>query len=189
MEGTQGQLGTRFADGLGGDNTHGFAFLNHAVGGQVAAIAFGADTVFRLAGEHRTDFDALDRRLFDFLGNLFGDFFARVNEDFAREGVLHIVHRNTAEDTLRKRSDNLFVVFELGAYETTQRAAVFFVDNHIVGHIDETTGEVSGVGRLQGRIGKTFTGTVGRDEVFQHRKSLLEVCQNRVLDNLTAFGT
>ena len=55
-------------------------------------------------------------------------------------------------------------------------------------HINETTGQIPGIGRLQRRIGKTFTCTVRRDEVFQHRKALFEVRQNRVLDDLTTFG-
>ena len=61
------------------------------------------------------------------------------------------------------------------------------MDNDIVGYIDQTTGQITGVGCLQCRIGKTFTSTVRRDKVFQHGKSLFEVCQNRVLDDLTAF--
>ena len=56
-------------------------------------------------------------------------------------------------------------------------------------HVYQTTGQVTGVGRLHGGIGKTLTGTVGRDEVLQHRHTLLEVRQNWVLNNLVSFGT
>ncbi len=58
-----------------------------------------------------------------------------------------------------------------------------------MGHIDETTGKITGVGGLKSGIRKTLTGTVGGDEVLEHRKTLLEVCKNRVLDDLAALCT
>ena len=58
-----------------------------------------------------------------------------------------------------------------------------------MGNIDKTTGQITCVGRLHSGIGKTLTGTVGRDEVLQHRHTLLEVRQNRVLNDLVTLGT
>ncbi len=58
-----------------------------------------------------------------------------------------------------------------------------------MGNVDKTAGKITCVGCLQGGVGKTLTGTVGRDEVFEHRQTLLEVRKNRVLDYLTTFGT
>ena len=50
--------------------------------------------------------------------------------------------------------------------------------------------QVTGIGCFQRRIGQTLTGTVRRDEVFEHRKTLLEVRENRVFDDLlTALDT
>ena len=56
-------------------------------------------------------------------------------------------------------------------------------------HVDKTAGKVTGIGGLKRGVGKTLTGTVGRDEVLKHRQTLLEVRKNRVLDDLTTFGT
>ena len=56
-------------------------------------------------------------------------------------------------------------------------------------HFDQTAGKITGVGGLEGGIGETLAGTVGGDEVFEHAQTLLEVGKNRVLDDLTAFGT
>ena len=56
-------------------------------------------------------------------------------------------------------------------------------------NVNKTTSQISGVGSLHGGIGKTLTGTVGRDEVLQHAHSLLEVRQDRVLDNLCTLST
>ena len=56
-------------------------------------------------------------------------------------------------------------------------------------HVNQTACEVSGVGRFHGRVGKTLTGTVRRNEVFQHRHTLFEVREDGVFDNLLSFGT
>ena len=55
--------------------------------------------------------------------------------------------------------------------------------------VNESTCQVSGIGRLHGGVGQTLTGTVGGDEVLQHRHTLLEVRQNRVLNSTTTLGT
>ena len=99
------------------------------------------------------------------------------------------MNRNAAKNTLAKGSYNVFIVLHLGADKSTQCTTVFLGDNHVVCHIDKTTGQISCIGSFQRGIGKTLTGTVSRDKVLKHRKSLLEVCQNRVLNNLSAFRT
>ena len=58
-----------------------------------------------------------------------------------------------------------------------------------MGYVDKTTGEVSGVGRLQGGVGQTLTGTVGRDKVLQHAHTFLKVRKDRVFNNLSTFCT
>ena len=55
-------------------------------------------------------------------------------------------------------------------------------------HVNQTTGKITGVGCLQSGIGQTLTGTMGRDEVLQHRHSLLKVRKDGIL-NGKRFGT
>ena len=50
------------------------------------------------------------------------------------------------------------------------RLAVLGVDDHVLGDVDETTGQVTGVGGTQGGVREALTGTVGRDEVLEHRR-------------------
>ena len=189
MERTQCQLCTRLADGLCGNHTHSLTFLYHAVVGQVTAVTLGADAFLRFAGEYRTNLDLLDRRLFYLLGNSLGDLFAGVNQNLVVQRIHYIVNRHTTQDSLAQRGYYLFVVLNFGANQTTQGSAVLLVNNHVVGYVDQTTGQVTGIGCLQGGIGKTLTSTVRGDEVLQHRQALLEVGQNRVLDDLTTLGT
>ena len=55
--------------------------------------------------------------------------------------------------------------------------------------VNQTASQITSVGRLHGGIGQTLTGTVCRDEVLQHRHTLLKVRQNRVLNRTTTLGT
>ncbi len=99
------------------------------------------------------------------------------------------MNRHTAEDAFAERCHNFVVVLDFTAYEATERAAVLLVDDDVVGNVNQTAGEVTGVGGFKGGIGKTLTGTVGRDEVLEYRQTLLKVRQNRVFNNLCAFST
>ena len=187
MEGAQGELCTWLADGLRCDDADDFSLLYHAASGEVAAVAFRANALLRFAGEYGTDLDAFDGRLLNLLCFLLADLFARTNNDFSGDGVNDVVHGDASEDALVKRGDDVFVVLQLGADETAQGAAVFFIDDDVVRDVDESAGEVSGVGRLEGGVSQTFSCTVGGNEVLQHGKSLFEVREDWVFDDLSAI--
>ena len=83
VERTKCKLCTRLTDSLGCNNAHSLAELYHALCGKVAAVTLHADSLLALAGEYRTDLDALDRRVLDGLGNRVGDFLAGMYEHLA----------------------------------------------------------------------------------------------------------
>ena len=56
-------------------------------------------------------------------------------------------------------------------------------------NVHETTCQVTGIGCLEGGIGKTLTRSVGRDEVLEHCHTLLQVGDDRVFDNLRSCCT
>ena len=56
--------------------------------------------------------------------------------------------------------------------------------NAILRDVDQTAGEVSGVGGLQSRVRETFPRAVRGIEVFQHVQAFLEVRNDRGLDDL-----
>ena len=189
VERTQSQLRTRLTDRLRSDDTDNLTLLNHTVRSQVTAITLRTDTLLRLASQYGTDLYALNRRLFDLLRSILTDFLTGTNDDLARDRMDDVVYRNTTQDTLVEGSNYILVVLQLGANQTTQGAAVLLVDNHVVRDIDQTTRQITGVGRLQRSIRQTFSSTVGRDKVLQHRKTLLEVRQDRVLNDLRTLST
>ena len=73
VEGTHRQLSARLTDGLGGNNTDRLADFDNLIAGKVASIAFDADTVFRLAGEYRAEFNGLYTRFFNLRSNFVSD--------------------------------------------------------------------------------------------------------------------
>ena len=73
MEGTHGQLGARFADGLCGDDADRLADANLFLEGQVQAVALGADAVAGVAGENAADLGFVDAVLLQQFGVLLID--------------------------------------------------------------------------------------------------------------------
>ena len=61
VEGSQRKLCTRLTNRLSCNDTGCLAKLNHAGSSKVSAVTFHADTALAFAGEHRTDFNHLDR--------------------------------------------------------------------------------------------------------------------------------
>ena len=61
----------------------------------------------------------------------------------------------------------------------SMRAAVVLGDDRVLRHVDETAGQVTGVGGLERRVRQTLTGAVGGDEVLEHRETFAEVRGDR----------
>src|SRR5260370_28352935 len=78
VERPHGELRTRFADGLRGDDANGFAELDHPARSQVAAVAQRANAAAGLAGEHGANTDALDTPGLYGIVPLFGDFLVHI---------------------------------------------------------------------------------------------------------------
>ena len=189
MEGTKRKLCTGFTNGLCCNNTNGLAFLYHTCSGKVAPIALHADTMLALTGKHRTDLDALDGRILNGLCLSFGNLLAGSTDEFTCCRMDNVVYRDTPQDAFREGGNHLIAIFECRTYQSAQRAAIFLVDDDIVGNVYKTTGEVSCIGCLHSGVGQTLTCTVGSNEVFEHRHAFLEVGKNGVFDDLRSLGT
>ena len=140
MEGPQGELGARLADGLGRDDPHRLADIHHPPGGQVAAVAARAHAALGLAGEHRADLDRLDPRLLDPAGVLFGDLRRRLHQHLVGDGVEDVVRGHAAEDALADGLDDLLALLERADLDPEDRAAVILVDDHVLGHVPPGAG-------------------------------------------------
>ena len=67
-----------------------------------------------------------------------------------------------------KRDIHLVAAADAGLGDPLQGPAVPLDDDHVLRHVDELSRQVAGVGRLEGRIGQTLAGPVGRAEVLQN---------------------
>ena len=147
VESTHGELRAGFADGLSGDDADRFAEFDHAARGEIAAIAQGANTATRFAGEHGTNANAFDTGSLNLIGELFGDFLVDFDDNSAFE-ILDAFQRNTANNAVAKRFD-FDTSFDDGLDEdAVGGTAIALVDDDVLRHVDETASEVTGIGSL-----------------------------------------
>jgi hypothetical protein len=73
---------------------------------------------------------------------------------------------------------------EVADLQAVHGAAVDLGDDHVLGHVHQTAGQVAGVGRLEGRVGQALSGAVGGDEVLKHREAFAEAPRDGRLDDL-----
>ena len=93
------------------------------------------------------------------------------------------------KDAVEKRFVNRITMLDFGSAQSTERTAILFGYDYIVRNVHQTASQITGICRLQSRIGKTLTSTVGTDEVLEHRHTLLEVGENRVFNIRTSIAT
>ena len=189
VEGTESQLCTRLTDRLCRYDTDHLAHLDGAIVCQVTTVTLGADTLLALTGEDGADLHLGNRRLLDLGGSLLVDLFIGSDNQLSRDRVDDVVDGAATEDALIERCDDVLSLLDLTTDDTAERTAVLLGDDHIGGDIDETTGQVTGVGGLECRIGESLAGTVGGDEVVEYGETLLEVGQDRILHRLSALTT
>ena len=182
MEGTHGELGAGLADGLRRDDADGFAHLDHLAGAEVTAVAEDADAALGLAGEDGADLDALDAGGLNGGGEVFVDLLVDFDDGLALE-VLELLERDAADDAVAQRLDGLAGFDDRGDVDAFDGAAVVVRDDDILRDVDETAGEVAGVGGLECGVGETLTCAVGGDEVLQHGEAFTEVRRDGGLDD------
>ena len=90
VERAHGELGSGFADRLGGDDAHRHADFDDLAGGEIASVAQGADAARGGAGQNRADADVIDARRVHVSGLVFGDFLVGAHDDAAAERIADV---------------------------------------------------------------------------------------------------
>ena len=179
VEGTHGQLGTGLADRLGGDHADRLADLDGLVGSQRHAVAGRRDADGRFVGKRRQHPHPVDGGVV-----AHGDHLRLAHDHPGGEnGAVaqgHVVSQSPAEQPGLEVAPAVGLVgTDLVDPDATHahlgRERVDVVDDELLGHVDQSTGQVARVGGPQGGIDETLTGTRRGDEVLQHRQSLTEV--------------
>ncbi len=188
VERTHGQLRAGLTDRLGRDDADRLSDVDELAGRERTAVALGAGTGLRVAGEDRAHLDLVDAGLDELVDEHVADVVATLGQHVAGLGVLDVDGQVAGVggglDVLVL--DDATVV-ELDADDLAQAtlgAAVVLTDDDVLRHVDETTREVAGVGRPQRGVGETLAGAVRRDEVLEHRQTLAEVRLDRARDDL-----
>ena len=188
MEGTQRQLSTRLADGLGRDDTDGLADIDQRVGGQRPAVALRAHAALGFAGEHGTRLDFLHAVSDHVAQHIHGHRFVTLVEHFAGLRIEHILSEQTRVRTTVGGLDEheIAVLITLGDLhdKAVLGAAILFTHDDFLRDVDQTTGQVTGFCGTQCGIGQTLTRAVLRDEVLEHGQAFAVVGLDRTRDDL-----
>ena len=184
VERTHGQLRARLADGLGGDDADRLAGVDRLADGQVDAVALGADAAARLAGHDAADLDFLNAVLLEHLGIVGHEHMVGIEQHLAGLGRHDGLGRVAAVDALAEALDFLSLVEHGAGHDAVGRTAVILADDDFLRDIDQTTGQITGVGSTQCGIGQALTGASGRDEVLEDGQALTVVGLDRDLDGL-----
>ena len=182
VERTHGQLGTGLTDGLGGDDAHGLAGAHRLGGGQVHAVAPGADAAVGLAGQHGADLGGVDVEALQQLGVVLVHHVILGDQHLVGAGLQNIPDGEAAPDTLGELFDDLAVLGDLAHHDAVVHAAIVLADDHVLAHVHHAAGQVTGVGGTQRRVGQALAGAAGGGEVVQHGHALPEVGLDGDLD-------
>ena len=186
VEGTHGQLGTRLTDGLGGNNAHRFTHIDLMATGQVTAITGGTHTPAGGTGDRRAHQHFIHTHGFQLVDPYLIQQGAGFRQDFVLlQRVHHIPGHHTTQNTLTQTFHHVTAFNQRRHQQAFLSTTVILGDDQILSHVHQTAGQVTGVRRLQGGIGQTFTGTVSGDEVLEYVQALTEVTGDRRFDDGT----
>ena len=86
----------------------------------------------------------------------FPDLLVPPNDDFS-VGIFQVFQGNPTEDSRAELFDDLAALYERGDFDAIEGAAVRLPDNYVVGDVDQSPRQITGVCRLQCRVGKTLS--------------------------------
>ena len=187
MEGSHGQLRTGLTDRLCRDDTHGLTDLYRLTGCKVSTVAVCAHTVLGVTLNDRSDIYLLDARSSDCLCVLLGDHGIVVHDDLAADGIDHGTDGVSAHDSVSQRLENVLILFvdDLADPCTLGGIALVLANDHFLGYVNQTAGQVTGVCGTQCGIRQRLTGGTCAHEVLHDVQTFTEVGLDRQLHGLT----
>src|SRR5207244_10063998 len=142
VEGPHRELRARFADGLGGDDTHRLAELREPPGAEVTPVAHDANPALGVTRERGADAHTLQTRVLDLLGELLGDLRVDLDDDLAGERVADILRRDATQDAVAERLDDVAALDQRRRLDVLHGAAVVFAHDDVLRDVDEPPREV-----------------------------------------------
>ena len=74
---------------------------------------------------------------------------------------MDVIKTDASQDSFTDTLNHFTALHKRFGPYPVKRITVFFNNGRILGHINQSSGQIPGVCRLQRRIGKTLTGAVG----------------------------
>ena len=183
VEGTHGELRARLADRLRGDDAHGLADGDRPAARQVAPVAVRAHAVAGLAGDRGTHLDLVHALGLEQPHQLLIEQRADADQHVLVARLDDVLGQDASQHALAECLDDVAAFDQRGHRQAIAGAAVLFRHHQVLGDVDQTARQVTGVGGLQRRVREALAGAVGGDEVLQHVQPLTEVRRDRGLDD------
>ncbi|VTM89082.1 Uncharacterised protein [Raoultella ornithinolytica] len=175
VERTHRQLCTRLTDGLCRDNADCFTFVDDVATRQVTTVAVRTYTKVGVTGYNGTHFDGVNGVLFQQVTPVLVQQRVAWNQNVRGTRLQNVFSGHTTQYAIAQRLFNIATLDNRGHGDAFQGATVIFSDNQILGNVNQTTGQVTGVRCFQCGIRQTFTRTVSRDEVLEYVQTFTEV--------------
>ena len=164
--------------------THRLAQTNRLAVGHIGAVAACADTGLCTAGQQAADLQAGDAGCLDLVGIVQVDHLALGHDDLAGDGVDHIAHVKTADQTLAEALDLLLALVDLRDPQAIGSAAVDLADDDVA-----ETSTMRRVGPTRSAVRRAVsarpTSTAGETKYSRIFRPSRLVCTNGHLDGVT----
>ena len=185
VESAHGELGARLADRLGGDHAHRLADVDAVAAGQVAPVAARTDAVAGFAGDGGTHPHLVNAVGFEHVHQLFVEQHVGPHQLLVGAGTGDRLGGDPTENALAQGLDHIAAFDDRLHEDALLGAAVFLGDHHVLRHVHQAPGEITGVGGLEGGVGQTLARAVGGDEVLEHVQPFAEVGGDGRFDDRT----
>ena len=185
VEGPHRELCSRFSDTLSCDDSNRHTLFDPRTGRHVHPVAATATTQRCIASHWAAYLDLFETQLLNFSSDFGSDHFALANNHLVRNRVHDVLTTHTTVDGRRETHFDLLAAINDSFGDPLGRSAVFHRDDHVLRDVRKFTSQVTRVGRLECRVGQTFSSTVGRTEILQHVEAFTEVRFDRRFDDFT----
>ena len=179
VERPHGELRSRFANRLCGNNTHGLANFGQRPGGQVTPVAHRADAALQLASENRPHDDMLEPGVFDAFGSGFVHQGIADHQNLTAVRVENVLGGNASQDPFSEGFDDLTALHQGRHRHPAEGLTIMRQDNHVLRHVHQAAGQIARVGRLEGGVRKPFSRSVRRNEILQYAQAFAEIRGDR----------
>ena len=187
VERTHGQLGTWLTNALCSDDSNSHPFFNQRTGRHVHSVTSTTNTKRCITSHWCTNLNLLEAHRLDLTSDFRCDHFILRNDHLVRDGIHDRLPTDTTIDRINQTDLDLLTTVNHTLGNSLSGTTVVHCDHNVLCNVGQLTCQISTVRRLKSGISETFTSTVRRTEVLQHRQTFSEVRLNGGFDNLTGW--